>query len=661
MNDEPASRPLAAGAALVLFLPLSSAGNLEHVPFVLPLALALLVALSAWRPAVGLVALSASIPVSQWMGRVVELHALRMAEALVLAVLTGALVGLALDPGKRSARGSAVPPGVWLAAWLLAAAAGASVAVEWCLARAAVPVTLSVVTDSIRSVSASYLYRTAAPSPGLVDAARLVEGVGLLVLILGCSRRHPELPRRLAVASLAGAAGAAMLNLCVMVADVVTATGDPWVDTLVWYLSGRPRLAVHVADPNAAGSYFLMMTLTGVGLAAGGRRAAARACGLSSLAIGAALWLAGSRAAVAAALLVGLGTAAWWIRKRWPMLRLRTVLAGVVLAAVVLPISIVSAYPARNGIDGAVTSARIRVEFVATSLRMWSTEPLFGVGSGRYYDLSDQFMGPALDPLWRENAHNNFLQIGAELGAVGFVGFAWLLLAGGRRVREALRNRPRSPEPLLIGAGAGVAAYLVTCLAGHPLLVPETAYPFWIMGGLVVALAHRGLPSSTVPGRRCLVAGPAIGLFLLATVPFRIDAAVRDAALRQDSRFGAFDWELDPAGGRRFRWLGPRATFFVPGGDGAVRVPLRALHARLDRPVRVDVAVGGQRIARLPLIRGDWVHLALSLPESGGWRGLHRLDLTVDPPWRADERRNGDARTLGVQVGRIEVPPSGQQ
>lgn len=661
MNHERGNRFLAAGAGLFLLVPLSSAGNLEQVPVVLPLTLASLVALSAWRPAAGLIFLSAAIPVSQWIGRGLNLHTLRMAEALVLAVLSGALVGLALAPGKRAGGGSAFPPGVRPAACLLAAAAAASVAVEWCLARAGVPVSLPAAADSIGSLFTTHLHRTAAPTPGLVDAARLVEGVGLLVLVLECSRRYPYVPRGLALASLAGAAGAALLNLRFMVADVATAPSDPWMDMLAWYLSGTPRLAVHVADPNAAGSYFLMMALTGMGLTVAGAGALARISALSTSAIGAAFWLAGSRAAVAAALLLGLGTATWWIRKRWAMLGRRTVLAGVVLATVVLPIAMVSAYPGRGGVDGAVTSARVRVELVATSLRMWSTEPLFGVGAGRYYNLSDRFMGPAIESVWRENAHNNFLQIGAELGAVGFAGFAWLLVAGGRRVREALRTRSGSSEPLLIGAGAGVIAYLVTCLAGHPLLVPETAYPFWIMGGLVVALAHRRLPSSTVSGRRCFVTGLAIGLFLLATVPFRVDAAVRDLALRQDSRFGAFDWEIDPAGGRRFRWIGPRATFFVPDGDGAVRVPLRALHARLDRPVRVDVAVGGQRIARLPLIRSDWVHFAFGLPESGGWRGLHRLDLTVDPPWRADERRNGDARTLGVQIGRIETPTSARQ
>ncbi|MCE2540410.1 MAG: O-antigen ligase family protein [Acidobacteria bacterium] len=650
-------RLLTLGAAVVLLVPLSSAGNLAHVPIVLPFALALLVALSVWRPGAGLILLSALIPVSGWMAQATGLHGLRMTEAVVLAVLTGALAGLAIRSRRSAADDSAFPAGVWPAAFLLAATATSSAVVEWCVSQAGGPMSLSAVADFFGPLATTYLYGTAAQPAGLAAAARLVEGVGLVLLILEFSRRHPDLPCRLAIASLAGAAGAAIINFSVM-----AAAADPPTVNLVSYLGGAHRLAGHVGDVNATGSYFLMMTLTGIGFTVRARGAVLRGCALTIVAgVAAAFWLAGSRAAVAAALLVVLGGTATWIRRRQTRQYRRTLLAGVVLASLALPIVIASTYPGRDVGDGALASARIRVEFVATSLRMWSTEPVFGVGAGRYYSLSDRFMGPFIKRLWRENAHNNFLQIGAELGAVGLAGFVWLLVAAGRRVREALRTRADSARPLLIGASAGAAAYLVTCLSGHPLLVPETAYPFWIVGGFAVALAHRrpGSASSTRM-RRCSVAG-AIGLCLLATVPFRVDAVVRDAALRQDARFGAFDWELDPADGRRYRWIGPRASFFVTGRERAVSVPLRALHASLERPVTVDVAVGKQPMARVPLFHDDWVHLPMDLPASGGWKGIHRLDLTVDRPWPPDERRNGDGRTLGVQVGEIVVAASGHE
>ena len=40
---------------------------------------------------------------------------------------------------------------------------------------------------------------------------------------------------------------------------------------------------------------------------------------------------------------------------------------------------------------------------------------------------------------------------------------------------------------LPMGIGAGVFAFLLTCLMGHPLLVAEAALPFFLMLGLLAA------------------------------------------------------------------------------------------------------------------------------------------------------------------------------
>ena len=186
---------------------------------------------------------------------------------------------------------------------------------------------------------------------------------------------------------------------------------------------------------------------------------------------------------------MGLAAGAWWTGR----LRggLRPAAAGALLAAVLaVPLAVAGAYPGR-GANAAATSMDHRIEFTTRSLRMWATEPVFGVGAGRYRSLSAQFAGDSA-PSWlrRENAHNNFLQIAAELGAAGIAGFLGLLAACALRVRRALGARG-GPDPLLAGAGAGLAAYLLTCLTGHPLLHGETAFPFWIVLGLAAARADR--------------------------------------------------------------------------------------------------------------------------------------------------------------------------
>ena len=652
----PAARAaILLAAAAAAGLPLLSAANLQQVPLGVPAALALLLLLSAWRPAAGLVAVTALAPVSLWPGRAADLPAWRLAEALVLAVLAGALARLALDAGRRAGGPPALPPGLGPAAGLFAGTVAASVAVELSVARAGVLETWPLGTAWLAALSRGYLF--GGPIlPGLIDAARLVEGVALLLVVLACSRRAAGLPRQLAVASLIGAAGAAAINLQVMLADLLAADSAA---TLAGYLRGGHRLAGHAGDVNASGSYFLLAALTGLGLAAG--RRGTRLLGLSALAAGAACWLSGSRSALVAAVIVGLAAGAWWIRTRRRRGGLRLAAAGALLAAVLaLPLAIVGAYPDRGGAAAAESSLRFRIEFATRSLRMWAMQPLFGVGAGRYYALSGEFAADDVEPRWRhENAHNNFLQIAAELGAVGLLAFLGLLAAGGRRVWQALRARA-GPDPLLAGAGAGVLAFLLTCLAGHPLLSSEIAYPFWIVLGLALARAHQALPPPPAVSRPATVGGWAAALLLLATLPFRADAAVRGLTAGQprsaldDLRGGTFGWETERPGGPRFRWSGPHATFLVPGDARAVRIPLRALHARPDRPVTVDIALGDRPVRRIPLRDARWTDVPLPLPP-GPPGGVHRLDLSVDPPWTPRERGDGDGRTLGVKVAALAV------
>ena len=77
---------------------------------------------------------------------------------------------------------------------------------------------------------------------------------------------------------------------------------------------------------------------------------------------------------------------------------------------------------------------------------MTASSPSFGVGIGRYYSRSGEFSSPELlesfPPAIHENAHNNFLQILAELGVVGFAVVMWLLWSAARYVPPAPGGRP---------------------------------------------------------------------------------------------------------------------------------------------------------------------------------------------------------------------------
>ena len=73
-------------------------------------------------------------------------------------------------------------------------------------------------------------------------------------------------------------------------------------------------------------------------------------------------------------------------------------------------------------------AVRLRSQFSETSARMFASAPIFGVGVGRYFERSSEFMPDELRALYgAENAHNYFAQAFAELGIAGGALFLWLI------------------------------------------------------------------------------------------------------------------------------------------------------------------------------------------------------------------------------------------
>jgi O-antigen ligase len=161
----------------------------------------------------------------------------------------------------------------------------------------------------------------------------------------------------------------------------------------------------------------------------------------------------------------------------------------------------------------ALSALGIRVELARTSFRLLGDAPVFGIGIGRFYARSaEQIRDPEVRAIYpRENAHNNFLQILAELGIAGLLAFSAALALALAGVRGDARVPLHSA-----GAVAAVCAFLLTCLAGHPLLTPEVSIAYWsVLGAL--AKAHPG-PSNGAARVVLLVSVAA----LLVTLPWRI-------------------------------------------------------------------------------------------------------------------------------------------
>jgi hypothetical protein len=273
---------------------------------------------------------------------------------------------------------------------------------------------------------------------------------------------------------------------------------------------------------------------------------------------------------------------------------------------------------------------------------MAATSPSFGVGIGRYYSRSGEFASAQLlrlfPPAIHENAHNNFLQILAELGIVGLLVMVWLFWTAARLSARLLRADPR--DPVRWGLVTGLAAFVLSCLGGHPLLIDEPAMTFWLLLGVVcgwgatIAMAPPARPTLWIAGGLIVV--------VAASVPLRV--------VRQRANFdlehrgvGLSAWQT-AIDGIRYRLAGSKSSVFVPSDTQMIVVPLRSVSPAGEIDVRLSL---DGRPADVVKVSDDrWQQLRLQMPQDRRGPRFRRLDL------QTDAIASGDSPVL--MIGKVE-------
>jgi O-antigen ligase len=230
-------------------------------------------------------------------------------------------------------------------------------------------------------------------------------------------------------------------------------------------------------------------------------------------------------------------------------------------------------FPNRIAGKGTSLGWLTRIEMAKVSLRMTKDSPWFGVGAGRFYDASAAYLpSTRLATVYpQENAHNNYLQVLAELGVAGAAAVLWLLLVACRYMFEGIRA---SGAPRLAVVG-GLAAFAATMLLGHPLLTRDVCYTFALAAGVAAGAGMRR-DEIAAPGWMRAALAVAIVL-LLASVPLRVHRGRASANLEQVA-WGTGPWTTD-SDGIRARDVRGKTTLFIPTQARIVEIP-----CRLDRP-----------------------------------------------------------------------------
>jgi O-antigen ligase len=455
----------------------------------------------------------------------------------------------------------------------------------------------------------------------------LLEGAALLVLTAHwCDRRKEtsaELVRMLAIVTV----GVSALNLAFFANELMD-TGDPRANFVEFLIN--ERFSAHIGDVNAAGSFLAMGFVIAAAIAVRGQ-ANRWIFAAAAVAILPALWLTASRAALLAVVVVCAGAAIGFLmtRLRRPAVAVAIGTAGLLVVA----LTAFAAFP--QFFDSRASRAgNIRWMFLQTTARMLQAYPAFGLGVGQYQAWSGRFSSPELREIYAsENAHNNFAQVAGELGIIGLAAF--LLVLG-----ISLQYRARHDEsagPASRAVMLGVIAFLITCLAGHPLLLPEVSYIFW--GALAVAAA--GVPALSQPGQATGRGMIAVGaLVLLASVGPRVYDKMR-----------VIDFSGVTYGLTNGRFAESHARVFVPDTAAQVTVPVRGRGASANDPLEVDISFDGRRVNTLTIVDRRWqsVHIPLQPAHAGR---LQHLDLTIRPARNRDTTRRRD-----VEIGEPVIIP----
>jgi O-antigen ligase len=440
-----------------------------HVSWPASLVALVVFVVSARRAEDGLLVISGLLPLATPLGLLMtpEMSGPRAGELLLLPVLAAVTARYAIRSDTVST------------AFGLALSAGASVIAAAIVVRLAREhgTTLALI-DLWHHATIGYLGE-ATPYPALRDGMAWLEGIGLAFAAYLTLRQAPGAAERMCRMVLIGVAAASLFTAN-RLAEVFLEDQRPVRATLT-ALDGH-RIGLHVPDINAVGSLYALFVVPAFWLAITDRRVWLWGA-FASIAF--ALWWTGSRAAVGGAC-AGVMIAALCGRA----LNRRVLVVVLLLAAGTVALS------ARSVVRPVSTLAAlgIRVEMAGVGLRMLAAHPGFGVGLGQFQGTSRGMLSAELARAYPfgENAHNNFVQIAAEFGLVGGCAIAAVLGVPLLMSWKALR-RP-DPPPEVAGFAGGAAAFLLTCMLGHPLLLPQCLWLFFLVLGMVAGLSSRAGP-----------------------------------------------------------------------------------------------------------------------------------------------------------------------
>jgi O-antigen ligase len=143
------------------------------------------------------------------------------------------------------------------------------------------------------------------------------------------------------------------------------------------------------------------------------------------------------------------------------------------------------------------TSGR-RIAIWKFSGMMIKDHPILGLGIGTYKyntfryqaEFFEQGDNRSIYPYgFADKAHNEYIQLWAELGTIGLAIFLWLIIAYFNfGIRYLKREKDKQRQGIMIGLMGAVVAFLVDCFFWFPMHLSSNLSLFWLFIGLTIVM-----------------------------------------------------------------------------------------------------------------------------------------------------------------------------
>jgi putative inorganic carbon (HCO3(-)) transporter len=302
-----------------------------------------------------------------------------------------------------------------------------------------------------------------------------------------------------------------------------------------------------------------------------------------------------------------------------------------------------------NNMLDTVTTGRIKT-YWRSGTEMIKDHPLFGVGIGSFAIHFTDYKDKLKNASHPENAHNYFLQIGAELGVVGLVVFLYLIVIIFRTAFIGLKKtNERYWKFILLGILSGIFGFLLTCLAQHPLLLIEIQFIFWLFVSLIFMVTDlkkiQRFRFSTLLKKSYII----IALAIIASIPLRI-FYISGAKLITDQGFYPLErWENKFP----FRWTKRTASQKIEIKGKTLYLPIFSYQPDIyNKPIKLNIYFDGHKIDSIILNESGWD--IFNYPILPSYKKELTVSLIVSSTWNPLRAGfNKDSRNIGVGVGDI--------